>query len=67
MSNGEILNLVKEEFNIVDAVGGTILRIKDEDTKARIDGLLRYMDCEAYNEHAREGFRIFAKRLKEIL
>jgi len=67
MSNGEILNLVKDEFSIVDVIGSTILRIKDEDTKARIDDLLRYMDCEAYNEHAREGFRIFAKRLKEIL
>ncbi|MBR4625822.1 MAG: hypothetical protein IKO56_09840 [Alphaproteobacteria bacterium] len=71
MKNEEIIEIVKQTCSIQDIVvgciGTTLLRCKEEDFKRKIEQTLAYLDCEAYNDDARGGFRIFAKTLLSVI
>ena len=76
MSNDEILNLVKDELSdsftenlieLVMAACRAAITIKNEDIKARIDGMVAAMDNDGYTKDARDAFRFFAKMLKDRL
>lgn len=42
-------------------------RLKDESFKQLIEKTLKYMDCDAYTDSARVGFRAFAKQLNTFM
>lgn len=67
MKNSEIINIAKQELDVVKVIASSVCQIKDEDVKAKIDYVLKYLDCDAYNDQARSGFRIFAQKLKELI
>lgn len=76
MTNDEILNLVKKEFSdsfaenfieLVTVACRAAITIKNEDIKARIDGMVAAMDNDGYTKDARDAFRFFAKMLKDRL
>lgn len=56
MTNDAILNILDEEFSLVNIVGKPICKIKDEDFKARIKQALEYLDCDCYDEKCRAGY-----------
>lgn len=66
MTNDAILNILNEEFSLVNVVGKPICKIKDEDFKAKIKQALEYLDCECYEEKVRAGFRLFANHLLKM-
>lgn len=71
MKNEEIIEIVKQTCNVQDlligCIGNTLLRCKEEDFKKKIEKTLEYLDCDAYNDEARGGFRIFAKQLLSVI
>lgn len=71
MKNEEIIKIVNETCSIqnivVTCIGQTLLRCKEEDFKRKIEQTLAYLDCDAYNDEARGGFRIFAKQLLSVI
>lgn len=67
MSNEEIAKLVASMINPAKLAADTTCRIKDEDFIKKIDSVLSYYDCEAYKDETREGFRIFASALKNLI
>ena len=71
MKNEEIIKIVNETCSIqnivVTCIGQTLLRCKEEDFKKKIEQTLAYLDCDAYLDDARSGFRIFAKQLLKII
>lgn len=71
MKNEEIIEIVKQTCNIQDmlvgCIGNTLLRCKEEDFKKKIERTLAYLDCDAYPDDTRLGFRIFAKQLLKII
>lgn len=71
MTNEEIIKIVKQTCNIQDlligCIGNTLLRCKEEDFKKKIEQTLLYLDCDAYRDDTRTGFRIFARELLNSL
>lgn len=71
MTNEEIIKICKETFNLQDAligvIGQTVLAVKSEDIKNKIEGVLVYLDCAGTKDDVRLGFRIFAKELLKII
>ena len=71
MSNEEIIKIVNDTCSIqnivVTCIGQTLLRCKEEDFKKKVEYVLQYLDCDAYNDEARGGFRIFAKKLLSVI
>ena len=67
MNNEEIVNVVASMVNPAELAATTTCRIKDEDFIKKIDSVLSYYDCEAYKDETREGFRIFASALKNLI
>jgi len=67
MTNKDIIRTVAECSNPYNHIIAATCKIKDEDFLKKIDEVLQYYDCDAYTDHAREGFRIFARGLKNIV
>lgn len=67
MDNEGIVKVVSELCNPIELVAKTTCKVKDEDFVKKIDYVLSTLDCDAYKDDARAGFRIFAKELKAIL
>ena len=72
MTNEEILKTVEREaeflrVNMARGIGEIVCKIKDDDFKKKIEDTLKYMDCEAYTNNCRTGFRLFAERLLKTL
>lgn len=72
MTNEEILKNVEREaellrVNMARGIGEIVCEIKDDDFKKKIEDTLKYMDCEAYTNSCRTGFRLFAERLLKTL
>ena len=67
MRNEEIVNVVASMVNPAKLAAETTCQIKDEDFIKKIDSVLSYYDCEAYKDETREGFRIFASALKNLI
>lgn len=69
MTNEELVGLLSNEINvqklIVNYIGNSVAKCKDEDFKKKIHYLLTYLDCGAYEENVRLGFRIFARELEK--
>lgn len=71
MKNEELVGLLSKELNVqellVNCIGISVATCKDEDFKKKIQYTLSYLDCDAYEESVRRGFRIFAKELEKVL
>lgn len=71
MTNDGIIEIVKEtcliQNLIVDCLGNTLLKCKDEDFKKKIEQLLANLDCDGTKDDVRLGYRIFARELLKIL
>lgn len=71
MKNEELVNILSKELNVqellVNCIGTAIAKCKDVDFKKKIQSILAYLDCDAYEEDVRVGFRIFAKELEKII
>lgn len=71
MKNEEIIEIVKQTCNIQDlligCIGNTLLRCKEEDFKKKVEQTLSYLDCDAYRDDTRIGFRVFAVHLINII
>lgn len=73
MTNEAIVDILNNSCGIslqkmiIESIGMTMAKVKDEDFKKKIEQTLAYLDCEAYNDEARGGFRIFAKQLLSVI
>jgi len=71
MNNEELVNILSKELNVqamlVNCIGISVAKVKDVDFKKKIQNTLAYLDCGAYEEDVRMGFRIFAKELEKII
>ena len=72
MTNEEILKTVESGLELLRVdmargIGEIICKIKDDDFKKKIEDTLKYMDCEAYTNSCRTGFRLFAEHLLKTL
>jgi len=67
MDNEEIKQFIVKNVKYEEHLSDIVCQIKDEDFQAKIQNVLKYLDCDAYNESAREGFRIFARHLLEVI
>lgn len=73
MTNEAIVDILNNSCSIslqkmiIESIGMTMAKVKDEDFKKKIEQTLAYLDCEAYNDEARGGFRIFANQLLRII
>lgn len=65
MNNQEIVEIFKKEClpQAASAIFTSLVKIKDADFKKRIEQTLSYLDCEAYDDNIRKGFRIFAREM----
>ena len=71
MKNEELLNILSKELNVqellVNYIGISVAKCKDVDFRKKIQSVLDYLDCDAYEDKVRNGFRIFAKELEKLL
>ena len=71
MKNEEIVNILSKELNVqamlFNCIGISVAKVKDVDFRKKIQNTLAYLDCDAYDENVRHGFRIFAKELEKII
>ena len=71
MKNEELVGLLSKELNVqellVNCIGISVAKCKDADFQSKIQSVLAYLDCDAYEENIRQGFRIFAKELEKAM
>lgn len=51
----------------LNCIGISVAKVKNVDFKKKIQNTLAYLDCDAYEDKVRNGFRIFAKELEKII
>lgn len=67
MDNEEIKQFIVEKVKFEEYLSDIVCQIKDEDFQKKIQNVLKYLDCDVYNESTRSGFRIFARQLLEVI
>ena len=71
MTDEELVKLLSKELNVqellVNCIGISVAKCKNEDFRKKIQSILAYLDCDAYEENVRHGFRIFANELEKII
>ena len=71
MKNEEFLNLLSKKLNVqellVQCIGISVAKCKDTDFQSKIQSVLAYLDCDAYEDSVRQGFRLFAKELEKAM